>query len=153
MCGAGLFATELPYGIKADWFNGMFWLTDSEGWGVVAPPVEMNIGDESALRVQRVNRYAVGKNLLVEVMLESGEPALVSLEHGVGGAIHASLIEADAFRRQTGSDIEALPWVSVDPQSCLYGRAWVGRIIVSLGLLSALALALRSRRRRLDQSG
>jgi hypothetical protein len=140
LCGAGLFSTELPYGLKAEWFNGTFWLTDSDGWGVVAPPVDLDIGEESDLHVQRVNRYTIDHGFVIEVVLDSGESAFLSISASGPEAIRISRLEPGAL------DIKELPWTSVLPRSCFYGRVGVARVPTVLVLLSGLLLLLRSRR-------
>lgn len=139
LCGQGLLRPDLPYGLRTDWFNGMFWLVDSEGWGVVAPPVELRIGSESLLQIERVNRYALGSTFVLEVSLQSGGVSLLSID-GFQGSITTSLLHVP-----DDSYVENLAWVDVDPASCFFGRPWVPRSLVLGGLTLAALLALRSK--------
>jgi len=146
-CGGGLMEPDLPYGLRADWFNGRFWLTDSEGWGVIAPPVELEIKDDADLSVLWVRRYSTDlRGVVAEVELESGDLVLIAVD-GPPESIQVSRLEPGALRTRAGSDIESIRWVDVRSGDCFFGMFWFLRILLVTGIAGAIVLALRSKRK------
>jgi hypothetical protein len=147
LCGAGLLPTNLPYGLHADWFNGTFWLTDSEGWGVIAPPVELEVSGEADLPVRWMNRYTTEHGFIAEVALESGETTFVALERPVGSSIRKTRLTPEALQQRAGAKIDGLCWVDVRPRSCFFGMFWAARVLVAAALAGVVVVAIRSGKR------
>jgi len=143
-CGAGLVDTHLPYDLRADWFNGGFWLTDAEGWGVVAPPGDLELSSGAVLEVERIERYTRERGFVVEVTLASGDHALISFEGSTRATPRPRLVESSQL-----DGVYALrehsPWTAVDPGSCFYGRFGVVRALVATGLVGLVVVAWRAR--------
>ena len=146
-CGGGLLATRLPFGLQADWFNGTFWINDADDFGVIAPPVELQLSGGEELSVRRVRRYTEESGLIVEVELVSGDTALVDIV-GAGKSIRISRLAPEALRKRAGTDVAALNWVDVRPESCFAGLYWVVRTMFAAGFVGALGVMLRSIRKR-----
>lgn len=146
LCGAGLLPASLPYGLQADWFNGTFWLTDAEGWGVIAPPVELEMSSEPELPVRWVHRYTTEHGFIAEVALESGEVAYIALERPAG-LIRMTRLTPETLQQRAGTDVGSICWVDVRPRSCFFGMFWAARALVIAGLAGVLAVALRSSRK------
>jgi|GEM_PF-6169046 len=143
-CGGGILSTSLPDGFRADWFNGTFWLTDTDGWGVIAPPAELEVTGGTNLSVRRVRRYTVDRGLVAEVELASGDVTLVAVE-GPADSISMSRLAPEDLRRRADSDTRSIRWLDVRPESCLFGLFWAVRAAFVVGIVGALGVALRSR--------
>lgn len=146
-CGAGVVQRALPHDLRADWFNGGFWLTDPEGWGVVAPPGDLELSSGEVLKVERIEGYTPERGFIAEVVLASGDRALITFEGSTRAPLRPRLVELS----QLGG-LDALQddpsWASVDPGSCLYGRFGVARALVAAGLAGLVVVAWRARPRR-----
>jgi hypothetical protein len=140
-CGAGLVDARLPYNLRADWFNGGFWLTDAEGWGVLAPPGEVELRNGQMLAVDRVARYTRMRGFVVEVATPSGGKVLISFDGSTGTPLRPRLLELKP--KGLNELVERSSWISVDPGSCLYGRFGTARAFVAIGLLILIAAELR----------
>lgn len=146
-CGAGWLPTNLPYGLHADWFNGTFWLTDSEGWGVIAPPVDLEVSGEADLPVRWMTRYTTDDGFVAEVALESGETTFVALERPTGSSIRKTRLTPERLQQRVGAEIDGLRWVDVRPPSCFFGMFWPARALVAAGLAGGVVVLLRSGKR------
>lgn len=139
-CGAGLVDADFPHDLRVDWFNGGFWLTDREGWGVVAPPGEVKLSDGTTVGVERIERYTQEHGFVVEVALPSGQRALMSFEGATGSTLRPRLLESgqldDPLRNRSS-------WTEVDPGSCFYGRFGVARAVTVMSILLLIAVGLR----------
>lgn len=152
LCGAGWLPSELPYGLRADWFNGRFWLIDAEGWGVIAPPVELEVGSDD-LPVRWLRRYTTEHGFIAEVALESGEVAYVAVDRPAGGSgIRKTSLEPAALQQRVGSDLDSICWIDVRPASCFFGMFWGARALVAGGIVGSLLVALRSGRQTTGRS-
>ncbi len=138
-CGAGLVETRLPHSLRAQWFNGGLWLTDAEGWGVIAPPGKLELSDGMVVQVDRIERYTQEHGFVVEVTLGSGAKALVSFAGTTGSPLRPKLVEPG---QQDGTDVSrgASSWTSVGPSSCLYGRFGVARALIGAGILVLMSV-------------
>lgn len=138
-CGASCFDARLPHGLRADWFNGGFWLTDAEGWGVVTPPIRLELRDGVLLEVKRIEGYTREMGFVVEVLLTSGEHVLISFED-------STALSPKFFTRDSTAidDFRSKPsWRRVDPGSCFYGRFSVARALIVTSFLALMVLAFR----------
>ena len=148
VCGAGVVQRALSHDLRADWFNGGFWLTDADGWGVVCATrrvLELSSGE--VLNVERIEGYTPERGFVAEVVLANGDRALITFAGSTRGPLRARLVESSQL-----GDLDALrddpSWVSVDPGSCLYGRFRVARALVAAALAGLAVVAWRARLRR-----
>lgn len=141
-CGAGIFGRSLQYGIQPNWFNGTFWLEDSRGWGVVAPPGDVETASGETLDVDHVTRYTPEHGLLVELALASGNLVTISFAGSSESSLHKEVVRvADMLGAQA---LQAdLRWIAVDPRNCFYGRFAVVRAVIGASLLVAIVALLR----------
>ena len=146
-CGAGVVQRDLPYDLRADWFNGGFWLTDAEGWGVVAPPGDLELSSGEVLKVERIEGYTLERGFIAEVVLASGELALITFEGSIRTPLRPRLLELSKLGGLDSAQDDP-SWTSVDPGSCLYGRFGVARALVAAGLAGLAIVAWRVRPRR-----
>lgn len=146
-CGAGVVQRGLPYGLQADWFNGGVWLVDAEGWGVVAPPGDLNLSSGEVIEIERLEGYASKPDFIVEVILRGGDRALITF----AGSTHALLRPHLVDSSQIGG-VDALQdepsWTSLDPRSCLYGRFAAARALIGAGLAWVVVVGWRARPRK-----
>jgi hypothetical protein len=146
-CGAGVVQRALPHDLRADWFNGGFWLTDAEGWGVVAPPGDLELSSGEVLKLERIEGYTPERGFIAEVVLASGDLALITFEGSTRAPLRPRLVELSEL-----GGLDALQddpsWTSVDPGSCLYGRFGVARALVAAGLAGLAVMTWRAPRRR-----
>lgn len=141
VCGAGAVQRALPYDLRADWFNGGFWLTDADGWGVVAPPGDLELSNGEILDVERIEGYTPERGFVAEVALATGDRALITFEGSPPATPRPRLVESD----QLGHLQDDPSWTSVDPGSCLYGRFGVARALVAAGLAGLAVVVWRRR--------
>jgi hypothetical protein len=146
-CGAGVVQRALPHDLRADWFNGGFWLTDQKGWGVVAPPGDLELSSGEVIKVERIEGYTPERGFVAEVVLARGDRALITFEDSTRAPLRPRLVESSKLG---GPDaLEDDPsWRSVDPGSCLYGRFGVARALVAAGFAGLAVVAWRARPRR-----
>ncbi|HGY92293.1 MAG TPA: hypothetical protein ENK43_14075 [Planctomycetes bacterium] len=146
-CGGGLMDPDLPYGLRADWFNGRFWLTDSEGWGVIAPPFELEIEGDAELSVRGVRRYLTDlRSVVAEVELKSGDLALIAVDRP-HKSTRVSRLEPGALRTRAGADMDSIHWIDVRSRNCFFGMFWFVRVLLVTGIVGMLVLALRTKRK------
>lgn len=142
-CGAGIVQRTLPHDLRAAWFNGGFWLTDAEGWGVVAPPGDLELSTGEVLKAERIEGYTPEWGLIAEVVLVGGDRVLITF----AGSTHAPLrprIVDSSQPRGLGALHGDSSWTSVSPGNCLYGRFGVARALVAAGFAGLAVVAWRA---------
>lgn len=148
-CGAGWVPTQLDADLRGDWFNGMFWIVDSDGFGVIAPPVDLRVEGQEDLNVRSVNGYAkYTTGLVVDLQLDRETPERVVIG---GNARDPRSDDRRPFRvsleQLSESHSQELEWISVKPKDCLFGLFWPSRTLVLLSVLGLLNGVCKSRKR------
>lgn len=126
-CGEGIVGRSLPYGLRADWFNGGLWLTDAEGWAVVAPSWRLETKNGPALEVARIARITSDRELVIDVRLRSGERVHLSFAGSTSNARVVQRLLPDQIPQDA-------VWDSVDGASCFYGHFWFLRCAAAAGI-------------------
>lgn len=139
-CGDGIFQLDLPFGLKAEWFNGHFWLLDSEGWGIIGLPGEVALQDGDRIDLLRVSSYSASdRHMLLRVDLVGGRELELSLKkEDVHRAVVLSRAKDDS--NQVGN------WVRVRPEDCNPYKIW--RVVLLAGVAASAWLLYRHVRQR-----
>lgn len=138
VCGFGLFATKLPYGLLGQSYNGQFWVGDAEGWGVVWPPEALHLADGRTIDAERIEAYTAARGLRLLVRTAEGSVAVVEvIKDGTSFGL-----KLDEQLRSSGdrTDQEALEWTYVQYDRCIGGHADHLRLAL---LASMMLLAIR----------
>ncbi|HYC57747.1 MAG TPA: hypothetical protein VEL28_22670 [Candidatus Binatia bacterium] len=142
-CGDSWFRFTLPHDLKIDRLSGVVYIADPDDVWVVYGNDERLVNG-TLLRIKQIQAYAVRDNtLLVQVLLDSGETAVVAL-HG-SGPDDLELVSASTVLDDSG-----VSWVRVDPESCYHGAFEHRRLQLVVGILAALMVVYCSRPSRAE---
>lgn len=149
LCGAGVFPVHLPYDFRVDTVGGKFWLTNQDGWGVLATGAEYEIGGLE-ISVEWLRRYTTEHGFVVEVELEDGETAYIELGPPVEGSwAQRALLTPAELRKRAGADLDSISWVGLHPMNCFGGAYRLVRFLIAAGLVGSLVIAFRPPKSRL----
>jgi hypothetical protein len=151
VCGFGLTATKLPYGLLGQSYNGQFWVGDAQGWGVVWPPEALHLVDGRTIDVDRIEAYTAARGLRLLVRTAEGPMTVVEVvKDGTSFGL-----KLDEQFRSIGdrTDQEALEWTYVQYDRCIGGHAdhlrltlLAGMILLAIRWILAQAKSWRVRR-------
>ena len=140
-CGAGLTPTTVGQSFRLKWFNGTPWLTDAEGWGVVAPPGTISLSSGSDLAVSRIVGYSIAAPTFVAAIAPTGQLSLLEIAEG-GGDRAVTIVQRPVDRLSQYA--ARADWVPLGPSDCCYG--WFGRVklVLLLAFFGALVMFVSS---------
>lgn len=133
VCGFGLFATRLPYGLRGQSHNGLFWVGDAEGWGVVWPPEALHLMDGRTIDADRIEAYDTARGLWLLVRTTAGEMVVVEvIKDGTSFGL-----KLDEQVRSSGDRTtqETRDWTYVQYDRCMGGHADHLRLALLVGML------------------
>ncbi len=144
-CGSGWYSPELPFGVKPDWFDGIIWLVDSDGFGLITPAICQAPSESDKFKTSNWNEVTVNKILAysygtaVYVKVETSHPlvqyAVIDQPNPTRDKI--KLFSKNEFVQYLNNSTNDLIWIPVDVKDCRtinFQRfiAYLGVLILSL---------------------
>jgi len=155
VCGFGVFPTRLPYGLLGQSYNGLFWVGDAEGSGIVWPPGVLQLADGRRIDADRIEAYDLARGLRLLVRTAAGEMVVVEV---VKDGTSFGLELADQGRSSGDRTAQAaVDWTYVQYDQCMGGHVDHLRLALLAGMLwltirwvSAFAKSRRVRHGHVD---